>query len=84
MVALWFVKAPLKQTAQMMSNTYSLVCSKLKTCMDIGLFLGAARTCIFRQCITFHPNNLVIGSPTSLSTFAACPSGLNVQDAAKT
>jgi len=27
--------------------------------MDIGLFFGATRTCIFRQCITFHPNNLV-------------------------
>jgi len=21
--------------------------------------IGATRTCIFRQCITFHPNNLV-------------------------
>jgi len=27
--------------------------------MDIGLFLLAARTCIFTQCIAFHPNNLV-------------------------
>ena len=27
--------------------------------MDIGVFLWVARTCIFRQCIRFHPNNLV-------------------------
>jgi len=27
--------------------------------MDIVFFFGAARTCIFRQCVTFHPNNLV-------------------------
>jgi len=28
-------------------------------------FFGAARTCSFRQCITFYPNNLVIGSLAS-------------------
>ena len=39
MVALWFVKAPLKQMAQKMSKTDSLLWSKLKTCMHIGLFL---------------------------------------------
>jgi len=27
--------------------------------MDIGLFFWATRSCTFRHCITFHPNNLV-------------------------
>jgi len=27
--------------------------------MDMVYFFAGARTCIFRQCITFHPNNLV-------------------------
>jgi len=47
MVALWFVKAPLKQTAQKMSKTYNLVWSKLKTCMDIGLFLWGSKNMHF-------------------------------------
>jgi len=45
MTAPWFVKAPIKQMAQKMSKTYSLVRSKLKTCMDIGLsFAGSKST----------------------------------------
>ena len=40
------------------SKTYSLAWSKLKTCMDIDLW--AARTCIFRQWIIFHPNNFKV------------------------
>jgi len=31
----------------------------MKTCMDIVLFLWGRKTCIFRQSITFHPNNWV-------------------------
>jgi len=37
----------------------SLVWNKLKTCMKLAYFFGAARTCILRRCITFHPKNLV-------------------------
>ena len=41
-------------------NTYSsLVWSKLKAYMDMVSFFGAAKPYIFRQYITFHPNNLV-------------------------
>jgi len=30
--------------------------------MDIDLFFGAAKTCIFKQCITFHPNTYVFAN----------------------
>ena len=59
MVALWFVGAPLKQKAQNISETYTLIWSKLKTCMHIGLFLWASKNMHFSQCIIFCPINLI-------------------------
>ena len=47
MVAPWFVEAPLKRIAQNMRKTYSLVWSKLKTCMDIGLSLWGSKSMHF-------------------------------------
>ena len=49
----WFVETPLKWTTQSMSNT------NWKHAWTLVYFLGAARTCVFRQCVTFYPSNLV-------------------------
>jgi len=42
-------------------NVYrSLVWSKLKACMVMADFLGAATPCIFRQFLAFHQNNFLL------------------------
>jgi len=43
------------------SKTYTLVWFEAiqKHAWALVYFCGAARSCIFRQCITFPPNNLV-------------------------
>jgi len=47
-MAPWFVEDPLKRTAQSMTKTYSLVWTRLKRCMDIGLLLCGSKNIHFQ------------------------------------
>jgi len=57
----WFTEAPLKETAQNMSKTYSMVWTfkRIESMHGHWIVSLGQQVCIFKQCIAFHPINLV-------------------------